>query len=149
MRRGLRWRCRGLVEDPAAEVDAAVWQQIAGGVTAPIDIYWGSVTALRRVKRRELRRRERDPEPISNDLLDTWSNAARDDVDVVIDRMAIRQLLATLAPDPSPAARQWIAQVSQGHGAGGAMPSATRMAGARWARRVREQAVEAYACAAG
>lgn len=135
------------MDDPAAEVDAAVWQQIVSGVRAQDEIYWRTITHLRRLKRRELRRRERVPYTLSGELFD---NLAHNDDDVagVVERVAVRQLLASLDPQPSHAAQRWIAHVAQGRGtAGGGMPAVTRVAGSRWARRVRDQAEDALACA--
>ena len=146
MRCSLLWRCRGLVEDPKAEVDAAVWEQIVAGERDAVAIYWRTVSHLRRLKRREIRRREFELRTVS-DLKFGELVATEDETEALVDRLAAEEFVATLRPTPTQGAMDWLDHMSRPRGDAPPMRSSTKMAGARWLQQVRERA-EASTCAA-
>jgi hypothetical protein len=146
MRSSLMWRCGGLVEDPKAEVDAAVWEQIVAGERDAVAIYWRTVSHLRRLKRREIRRREFELRTVSDVKFGELASA-EDETEALVERLAAEELVATLRPAPTPGAVDWLDHMSRPRGDAPPMRSSTKMAGARWLQQVRER-VEASTCAA-
>ena len=140
-RRHLGWRIRGLVPDADAEIAAIVWEHLTGGEFDHARLYWATVTSLRRLKRRALRRREREHTVAIDDYRNEHGLAGvtADFADEVTDRVAAGQLVGCL-PTPSPTARPWVERMcAVDTGEIAALSSSQRTAASRWASAARRR----------